>query len=331
MKTSKLVALAVALLAGALVLTGCLGESTQSSTENENSTKNAANADNGGGAQDANGTQTGRIQNESGGQNSSTTEGASNQDASSQNADSARSVETNKNVAITVDSVSDWTKGQYDSNPAPGNKYILLSMSIENKMNEDLKLNPNYFELDTSEGQVHTYSWTVDYTMPEGVQPRSTINTTLGFEVGITATPTRLHFDNYNLETVTLLPGVPADTPHPSGVNGLPAVVMNVSEVTDWAKGQYDPSPDPGNKYILLTIAIQNNLGETLNLNPNYFKLDTSDGQVHTYSWTVDYNMPQGVHAGSNITATLGFEVSTAASLTALHFDNYDQEVEVSL
>ncbi len=252
----------------------------------------------------------------------------SGQNESSTNMNSDRS---GNEVVVTVKSVSNWTQAGNRPAPSEGNKYIVLTMSIENDMDEDLDLSPNLFRLDTSGGQMHTYSWRVNYTMPDGVQSKSTVSVTLGFEISTTSTPIALHFDTSSLDIKTVLPGVSGDIVQGSDKSSeLPDVVVSVIDVSNWVQRQNDPNPRQGDKYVLLTVNIQNNMNETLDLSSNYLKLDTSDGQFHRCSRTVGCDIPESVQARSNVTMKLGFEVSSSVTLEVLHFDNNIQKAEVS-
>jgi hypothetical protein len=78
--------------------------------------------------------------------------------------------------------------------------------------------------------------------------------------------------------------------------------------------------PDAGNRYVLCTVTITNTGNANLVVNPNYFTLTTTDGQVHSYSWWVDYSMPSGLVAGARATVTIGFEISQSTTPDTLKF-----------
>lgn len=81
--------------------------------------------------------------------------------------------------------------------PDPGNCYIAVTVTITNLLTTNLDLNPYYFELSTSYGLVHDYSiWVDTPTLPDGIQPGTTITVTIGFEIGLSEEPTQLRFDN---------------------------------------------------------------------------------------------------------------------------------------
>jgi len=98
------------------------------------------------------------------------------------------------------------------------------------------------------------------------------------------------------------------------------SVKLSTFTYSEFAQDNPYMQPDAGNRFVQCSFTITNTGAGSVSLNPNYFQLTTDDGQIHDYSWWVDYSMPEGLSAGASAAIVLGFEIASSATPKTIAF-----------
>lgn len=89
----------------------------------------------------------------------------------------------------------EWTSDNQFMQPDAGNRFVQIIFTFTNQGSTEAILNPYYFTMYTTGGVGYGYSWEVEYTMADSLQPGSSVQCTLGFEIPVGATPNTLKYD----------------------------------------------------------------------------------------------------------------------------------------
>jgi hypothetical protein len=122
----------------------------------------------------------------------------------------------NPAVSLTVNSVttsSDLAKYPFESTAAPGNKFVVVDLTLTNLNKNDLYMgNSLYFRLITNDGAVYSYSTRADILLNNTLEdqfhtnPGDTVTGQVPFEIPQSATPASLRYsDSYNPPVTTNL------------------------------------------------------------------------------------------------------------------------------
>lgn len=125
-------------------------------------------------------------------------------------------VSTTPAVSLTVNSVttsSDLAKYPFESTAAPGNKFVVVDLTLTNLNKNDLYMgNSLYFRLTTNDGAIYSYSTRADILLNNTLEgqfhtnPGDTVTGQVPFEIPQSATPASLRYsDSYNPPVTTSL------------------------------------------------------------------------------------------------------------------------------
>ncbi len=230
---------------------------------------------------------------------------------------------------MEVSKVAPFTSFKSFVQPDEGNRFVVVYMNFTNEYSSDIDLNPFYFSLICANSMAYTHSWEIEYVMSDTAPAESTTPVVIYFEIPISTSPSTVQYDGvYSMydcsaETTSAWTNTPILGPTSAHLSDI-----SYSVVTD-----YDPyfPPAEGNRYINITVRITNLLTTTLDLNPFYFELSTSQGLVHEYSaWVDTPSLPEGLQSGSSTIVSIGFEIGLYEEPTLLTFDDNNYFTTIS-
>lgn len=98
------------------------------------------------------------------------------------------------------------------------------------------------------------------------------------------------------------------------GVNEEIEFENRIIEVTDieYSQGGDFDTPKDGMEYVIVTVSITNNSDDELSYNPFHFKMQNSNGQIESQTFTIvdsDTSLSSGdLASGGNVSGTIAFE-----------------------
>jgi len=127
-----------------------------------------------------------------------------------------------------------------------------------------------------------------------------------------------------------------------TGGNNNPAVSLTVNSVTtssDLAKYPFESTAPPGNKFVVVDLTLTNlNKNDLYMGNPLYFRLNTNDGAVYSYSTRAAILLNDTLdgqfhtNPGDTVTGQVGFEIPLSATAASLRYsDSYNPPVTTNL
>jgi hypothetical protein len=116
---------------------------------------------------------------------------------------------SNAQMAVKVLGIADLSTGA--ASPVPeyfpadnGTHYVVLNVSLQNKMDEPGSAPALLWDLYTSDGQVHSITFFVQNNVPDGVQAKGTATFYLPYQISNGTTPTKLVYNGASTLEINL-------------------------------------------------------------------------------------------------------------------------------
>ncbi len=223
--------------------------------------------------------------------------------------------------------------GNISDTPSNGNWYLVIFATIASNLDSTIFLDPNYFQIDATNGQSYSYSTKADYSMPSFLSPKSSSKVSIVYEIPLGSVPNALHFDDarYTASVPLTWSGAIPQSGSQLTMDVLSVEEASVAKTNGHYTGDLPAFPDPNLRYIIIRLNVTSNMDSTLLMSPSYFTLVTSDGLSWDTSLVLTSTVPSSLSTGFSSIVTLGYEINQGSGPTKLTFDNFTEKMVVIL
>lgn len=223
----------------------------------------------------------------------------------------------NSKLAMSVSNIKAHHPTESIRQAADGNILIYVYGNITNKGIWSMFVSSLDFSLIGSDGIAYTYTVKLDSFTSASLAKGKSMAYYCGFEIPSGVTPKTIKFENGDSSISVNVKDSIIDLTYPQYVE-----ISGISYETVESGNPY-LVPDPGNRFVQVSMTLQSKMPKSLDLNPLYFTLETSDGLSHDYSYAITPVIPDGIQPGASTIIKVTFEISESAEPTKLIYDDH--------
>lgn len=230
---------------------------------------------------------------------------------------------SNSQLAMSVSNIQAYHPTTLYAQADAGNILVYVYGNITNKGAMSMYVSPLSFYLIGSDGVSYTYTWLLDSFTSAYLDHDKSMAFYCGFEIPAGVTPKTIKYDDKTDSISVSVTSAIMDLNYPQYVDITDATFATVTSDNPYI------TPDAGNEFVQVTMTFKSKMPSSLTMNPFYFTLETSDGQTHDVTYSIDPVVPDGLQPGASATIKLTYEISESAHPTKLMYDDFINRVTV--